>query len=433
MVSTLQKRWDTGRYLRTYAAGEQWEPIILPIKGPSAGDLLDHFDEARNLAAEFERDAGVRGTRSERFSLEFRTLRGRNLGVNRVPARMRIDSFEQLCDLLNRTTEVRALDSLLEQTRQRIPSASSWLAGHPLVALNYRDVWDKVLTTVEWITTHENRGLYLRQIDVPGVDTKFVERHQKLLDELLTTVLPPDHIDHSWPRADFTHRFGFLAKPGYTRFRLLGRNLSGFPSGVTELMLRTDELAELALDVTTAFVVENEVTYLAFPEVADSIVVFGSGFALTTLGDLPWLQDMKIVYWGDIDTHGFDILNRLRGRFESVRSMLMDADTLLAHTEQWVVEPAPTSRALPYLTADEASLYRDLVEGLHGPRIRLEQERVRFLFLRQALWLWQSSTPAWFTLSSGSRSPPSDLGGRRRSTRRPAWCTPTHPRNIPNF
>ena len=214
---------------------------------------------------------------------------------------------------------------------------------------------------------------------------------EALLDELLTAVLPPDRIDHSWPRADFTRRFGFLAKPGYTRFRLLGRNVSGFPSGVTELTLRTDELAKLAPDVTTVFVVENEVTYLAFPDVANAIVVFGSGFALTALEDLPWLHGKEIVYWGDIDAHGFDILNRLRGRFESVRSMLMDADTLLAHTEQWVVEPTPTSRVLPYLAADEASLYRDLVEGLHGPSIRLEQERVRFSLLHRALLPW---TPA---------------------------------------
>jgi hypothetical protein len=391
LVSTLQKRWNTGRYLRAYAARARWESITLPVNGPSAGDLLDHFDEARKWAAEFERDAGAGRPGSERFSIEYRTLRGRNLGVNRIPARMRIDSFDQLCELLDRTEEVRALDSLLVQTRDRIPSASPWVAGHPLVALGYRDVWDKALTTVEWITSRENCGLYLRQIDVAGVNTKFVEGHQKLLDELLTAVLPPDRIDRSWPRADFTRRFGFLSKPGYTRFRLLGRNVSGFSSGVTELTLRTDELAKLAPDVTTVFVVENEVTYLAFPDVANAIVVFGSGFALTALEDLPWLHGKEIVYWGDIDTHGFDILNRLRGRFESVRSMLMDADTLLAHTEQWVLEPTPTSRALPYLAADEASLYRDLVEGLHGPSIRLEQERVRFSLLHRALLPW---TPA---------------------------------------
>ena len=78
-----------------------------------------------------------------------------------------------------------------------------------------------------WITTRENCGLYLRQIDVPGVDTGR-GGHRELLDELLTAVLPPDRIDHSWSRADFTRRFGFLAKPGYTRFRLLDRTLLGF-------------------------------------------------------------------------------------------------------------------------------------------------------------------------------------------------------------
>jgi hypothetical protein len=399
LVSTLQKRWDTGQYLRAYAAGKPWEPITLPVKGPSAGDLLDLFDDARKWAADFEQGAGTGGTSSERFFVEYRTLRGRNVGVNRIPARVRIDSFEQLCNLLNCTDDVRALDSLLDQTRDRIPLAAPWVAGHPIIALNHRDIWDKVLTTVQWITTRKNVGFYLRQIDVPGVDTKFVERYRKLLDELLTVVLPPDRIDHSWSRADFTRRFGFLPKPGYTRFRMLDKSISGFPPGISELTLRTDELAELAPDVVIVFVVENEVTYLAFPEVANSIVVFGSGFALTALGDLPWLPDKEIVYWGDIDTHGFDILNRLRSRFASVRSMLMDTETLLAHASQWVVEPVPTSRHLPYLTADETSLYRDLVEGLHGPSIRLEQERVRFSLLYRAL----SSTTRGVVVPAASR------------------------------
>jgi hypothetical protein len=140
LVSKLQKRWNTGQYLRAYAAADRWESITLPVKGPSAGDLLDHFDEARKWAAEFERGAYAGRPGSERFSIEYRTLRGRNLGVNRIPARMRIDSFDQLCELLDRTEEVRTLDSLLAQTRDRIPSGSPWVAGHPLVALGYRDV-----------------------------------------------------------------------------------------------------------------------------------------------------------------------------------------------------------------------------------------------------------------------------------------------------
>ena len=144
----------------------------------------------------------------------------------------------------------------------------------------------------------------------------------------------------------------------------------------------------LQLEVRTVFVVENEISYLAFPPAPDSIVVFGSGFGLAALRDLPWLDSKEIVYWGDIDTHGFDILNRLRARFGSVRSILMDQQTLLTHPRQWVTEPSPTNRLMPNLTATEEALYKDLVEGRYGPAVRLEQERVRFSLLRHALQPW---------------------------------------------
>lgn len=76
--------------------------------------------------------------------------------------------------------------------------------------------------------------------------------------------------------------------------------------------------------------VENEITYLAFPLPGDAIVIFGGGYAVDALGPLGWLTDLDLTYWGDIDTHGFAILNRLRHRFGHARSMLMDRATLLA-------------------------------------------------------------------------------------------------------
>ena len=33
--------------------------------------------------------------------------------------------------------------------------------------------------------------MYLRQVDVPGVDTKFIERHKGVLTELLDVQLDP--------------------------------------------------------------------------------------------------------------------------------------------------------------------------------------------------------------------------------------------------
>ncbi len=386
LVATLRKRWDSGRYARDYAAGLPWIPLELPVRAPTAAELLDRFDEALRWAEQFRRQSSTAGGR-ERFSVGYRTVKGRNLGANSVPARIRIDTFEQLCSLLNTTGDVNALDAVMKQTSAALPALIPWVTAHPLRALQHAERWSDVLATVAWIAENDTTQLYLRQIDVEGVDTKFVERHQKLLDDLLTELLPPERIDSRFATAEFTRRFGFRPKPGYTRFRLLSPQ-PAFPAPLSELRLRTDELADVELVIETVFVVENEVTYLAFPAVPCSIVVFGSGFGLTALEDLPWMQRKTIVYWGDIDTHGFDILNRLRSRFDSVQSMLMDEETLLAHAGQWVWEAKPTNRPLPHLSGPEGALYRDLIEDRYGRGVRLEQERVRFSLLRRAIGPW---------------------------------------------
>lgn len=151
------------------------------------------------------------------------------------------------------------------------------------------------------------------------------------------------------------------------------------------------------------FIVEErtQATYLAFPEVPDAIVVFGGGFSVTVLEGVPWLAQRDVVYWGDLDTHGFAILSRLRERVPTVRSILMDRSTLLAHREQFAVEPNPTEVELEALTRDEAELYRDLIEDRYGPAVRLEQERIRFSSVRSAL-------EPWLHTRSGAVSPDAD-------------------------
>ena len=103
------------------------------------------------------------------------------------------------------------------------------------------------------------------------------------------------------------------------------------------------------------------------------------------LAPLGWLADLDLVYWGDIDTHGFAILNRLRQRFPHARSMLMDRATLLAHRDQWVTEPSPTAAALDRLNRAESALYADLISNAYGPAVRLEQERISFSAVEKAV------------------------------------------------
>lgn len=388
LMATLRRRWASGQYLRAHARGEPWETVSLPVRGPTAEDVLR--DSAAVVAwMDTLHRAAVDRRGRERFTIECRTVRNRVLGENFVPARIHIGSLEKLADLLGTVADIERLDAALEATRRELPGAAAWVANHSSEVLAHRDAWPRLLATARWIVDHDQATLDLRHLDVPDVDTKFVERNRKVLGRLLDEVLPINRID---PTAnDFARRYGFRPRPRYVRIRLL-TPVPGLPAQLTELDLRTDELRELVLPITIVFVVENQASYLAFPEVPEAIVVFGEGFAVTTLELVPWFAEKEVVYWGDIDTHGFAILDRLRERVPGARSILMDYTTLLAHRDQLTSEPSPTNAILHHLTVEESDLYRDLVEDRYGSAVRLEQERVRFGLLRDALAPWQKDS-----------------------------------------
>ena len=137
VIALLRKRWDSGRYLSDYAAAVAWEPISVPLKAPTAGELLDRFDEVVSWAARFSRDsASSRGCRP-RFRIEYRVIQGRNVGANSVPYRVWIDRFEDLSALLGTTGAVRQLDRILEATRTRLPTLMPWITSRPLDALAF--------------------------------------------------------------------------------------------------------------------------------------------------------------------------------------------------------------------------------------------------------------------------------------------------------
>jgi hypothetical protein len=367
----LGRKWRSGALLTAFAEGRAWEPAGVPLRGPAAGQIAGRLAEVQEWAAEWAR-AG-RGP----LRVEYKKVGGRHVGANSIPCRAWIDGYDQAWDLLSVRAEVSRFSTLAQATAACCPRLVPWLARRPMQLLTLADRWDKLLATARWIDERQSPGMYLRQVDVPGVDTKFIEQHRGVLAELLDLQLAPDRIDAA--AADFAARYRFRRKPGYVRFRSHG--LSGF----TELSVRADEFGTPPPDVKRAYVIENEITYLAFPCPDDAMVIFGGGYAVDVLGPLSWLTDLDLAYWGDIDTHGFAILNRLRRRFGQARSMLMDRATLLAHRDQWVTEPRPAAGPLDLLDPGEAELYRDLLDGAFGPSVRLEQERVSFAAIEQAL------------------------------------------------
>jgi hypothetical protein len=118
-----------------------------------------------------------------------------------------------------------------------------------------------------------------------------------------------------------------------------------------------------------------------------AIVIFGLGYGISSLRDAGWLGEREILYWGDIDTHGFSILSQLRGYFPRTRSLLMDRETLMEFRHLWGVEDDDKrcTNELPNLSEAERDVYLDLKGNVLGENVRLEQERIAFGWLRQSL------------------------------------------------
>jgi hypothetical protein len=90
-----------------------------------------------------------------------------------------------------------------------------------------------LLAVVGWLVEHPRPGIYLRQVDLPGVHSKFIEAHRGVLAELLDWVLPVDAVKITKAGVSpFAGRYGFLDKPTHIRFRVFDPVIQAVPSSV---------------------------------------------------------------------------------------------------------------------------------------------------------------------------------------------------------
>ena len=380
----VRRLWDRGVILASLATGETLFPRRLVLRRPGSTELRDRFDEVRAWVAALRSMPHVR--------LSMREIRHRVSGTNLLPHEAWVDTLEDAVALIRKQTELAEFRRLLDWTRARQPALLAWVAKRPLRALQLAGDWRRLLDIVGWLEDHPRPGVYLRQIDVPGVHSKFVEAHRGVLGELLDRALSPTSIDAGAPAgvAGFARRYGFREKPERIRFRVLDPALSPLPAGPEDaggqdIALDAASFAALRTGVSRVFITENEINFLAFPRVKEAMVIFGAGYGFERLGRARWLGELRLHYWGDIDTHGFAILDALRIRFGHVESFLMDRSTLLAFESLWGTEDSPIDRELPRLSAEERALYDDLRANRFGRHVRLEQERIGFGWVRDAL------------------------------------------------
>ncbi|WP_106507613.1 Wadjet anti-phage system protein JetD domain-containing protein [Brachybacterium timonense] len=222
-----------------------------------------------------------------------------------------------------------------------------------------------VLHAAGWFLVNPDSGLRIRQVPLEGMHTKWLAQHQALVRSLIAAI-----------RADGDSGLG-LAQP--SRFHdvvLLDPALRCAESGERPCLpraMRLDvhALQDLELHPRAVIICENSETTQVLPDLSGAVALSGDGYALSVL-EVPWVQDSPVLYWGDIDTDGLQILDRARNHHQRITSVLMDRATL-ARFDAMTGHIAPVApAATTQLTADERALYEDVARL----GTRLEQERI---------------------------------------------------------
>lgn len=381
----LRARWLRHRHA-WLAGGGEW-PLSLPIGGDAlkADAVLRHWDAF---------DAWLkawRGVAHHSFGRIVPRSRFRNspFGEQELPCSWQFDTPAAVAEELGESARWR-------RARERFDRLTAWLPdrdGSVDPASKQSSQWRRavarrfdlladmdgtefelLLQVVGWLREHPDSGLYLRQLPVVGIDTKWVERRRRVITAWVWVLRGGRIGSHNFYRVT-----GLRAPPNRLRLRLLDDALRGRLGGLADVEAPLDEVTRLALPVRQVLIVENLVTGLACGDLPGTLVFMGRGYAIEALAEMPWLAQVPVYYWGDLDTHGFAILHRLRRRLPRVRSLLMDRDTLQRHRAQTVQEPQPhPAQELTHLSAEELELFK----ALRASGERLEQERIPWM------WAW---------------------------------------------
>lgn len=358
-----QARRNYGRFLRAVILNDNFFPLELRIgktqRAKTYGERVAELSQFRATAAALN------------VKVEWRSVNDPRFGQHERPERTYFSDEDSFLGTLGKKKEVHFFRQDLNLIRAECPSLESWLPVNAQKVVEHHEIWRELLLVLKWFGENPRSGLYLRQLPIEGVDTKFFERNSSILDELLLHVLPA-RVDLDKRR--FEERHGLRWEEALIRLRFLDpllQSARGFP--VADFALPSPSFRALPLEGVTAIVTENLRNFLALPSFKGAVAVFGGGDAAVLLANAPWLAKTRILYWGDMDGRGYAILGRLRKEYGQTESVLMDMATFQAN-RNWAVKVPKAFFEVPSLGSDEQAALQYLL----SEDLRLEQERIPF-------------------------------------------------------
>ncbi len=343
------------------------ESVSFGLQPPSEADVAADPDRVHRWVADwsaFERAA------PEGVCLDWVTRNWRSFGRQRLPARVALTGAgrcawaagtgQEWGRIAEHARRLRFTWGAEGELSGALSGSVGWLAS-----ASTEDVV-RLVRVVDWLVANPGSALLPRQLPVHGVDTKWFERNRPLVETMVGALTGDRDLGLSSLEQQF-------------QLRLLDPDL--LPGMLRDLSAPATELDRLSLRPSAVLILENRTTLAALPDIPGVAAVHGWGYAVSELAGVGWVTRSPVLYWGDLDSHGFAILSRARAALPQAESVLMDPMTLELFRALAVSEPHPVRGEIANLTPDEARALSAIREG----GLRLEQERIDMAFAVAAI------------------------------------------------
>lgn len=305
----------------------------------------------------------------------------RKIGSNLFPQTISIDSLEDYFFLAGNIAQrnFERFCQAVQIIRKELPMLEEWLGNHVNSIEPNLENWQDILAACRYFLETPQPNLYIRELPLP-IHTKFIENHKVLIDSLLLFLLPPTSINKQFvgfKNSQFEKRYGLKFSEHLVRFRYLNPAEAISPA-LVDCAIPLSRFLLLNPATTRVIITENKMNFLTLPKISNTLAIFGTGYGVTGLKNIEWLQKQEIYYWGDLDVNGFAILSNLRKHFPNAISVMMDWGTFNQFKTYQVHDPKTRLPTAERLTPEEQSVFEYLCEHSQNDSVknRLEQEHI---------------------------------------------------------
>ena len=360
-------------FLQVLVRNETFDRIVIRGDKSYTKSSLQEFErEIRSILSQSKERKGYG------YSLDFQKVKTKHLGTQDLPTAIYFDTEIDFLKYLGKEKEVKIFEQNIRKIVEKLPELKEWITQKPTRIIEHQEKWEDLIKVCQFFKKNPTPRLYLRELPIK-VHTKFIERNLSILKELLDLIIST-YVNKE--EKQFEKRFNLKYNEAQVRFKILDQEIcKKYFQGLDDIAIPVSQFESLNLPLNRVLVVENKTTLyttLTLPEMKNTIAIFGSGYNVNNLKNAQWLSDIELLYWGDIDVQGFEILSQFRSYFDQTQSILMDKETFNEFFEK---DKGTVSNVTTKLLLNEKE--SELYDLLKSNNWRLEQEKIPLEYVRR--------------------------------------------------